>query len=271
MTLLTLVLAAAAGSSAPIAIIADSKRPGTEAAADELVSAVYLALVEAGVPRDALLFEEQAEGRTRSGSFARARQCEGRTLCLHNLAQQLGSTGVVVGVDVGRVSNELAAHVVAVSSAGPPLAELEVSADVAMWSGAVKQALPAFARTLLGKRDEAAGPVVVPAVADRVLAPEPVAAEVTARPVAPAWKWTAGGGAAASFVIAAVMLGVGASDKAAYDRTLLKVDGLSGTTLTAAQAQQLGGRVNTELSVALGFALAGAALAAVAAWLFVRG
>src|SRR5581483_7173098 len=166
----------------------------------------------------------------------------------HNLAQQLGSTGVVVGVDVGRVSNELAAHVVAVSSSGPPLAELELSADVAMWSAAVKQALPGFARTLAGKREAAAGPDVVPAVAERALLPVPVSQEVSGRPGAPALKWTAGAGAAASLAIAAVLLGVGASDKAAYDRTLVQVDGLAATTLTAAQARQLGGRVNTELS-----------------------
>src|SRR5689334_13627610 len=83
-----------------LAVVVDSKRPGTEHDADELASALYLALIDAGVPREGVLVEEQAERRTLTGAFSRTRDCQGRTACLRTLAQLLGPDAVVAGVDV---------------------------------------------------------------------------------------------------------------------------------------------------------------------------
>jgi hypothetical protein len=268
MTPLLLSLALSAGSTAPVSVVVDSHRPGAESAADELVSLLYLALVDAGVPRDELLLEDRAESRTGTGGFARARQCEGRVLCLRSLAQLLGERAIVVGVDVGRVSDQLVGRVVAVRAVGEPVAELELSADFATWSASCNRALPAFARTLSAQREGAA---VVNALAPAP-APEGVPVTVSAEPARPfAWKWPVAGAAALSFISAGVLLGAGLSGKAQYDRSLLYVDGLAASSLTAAQAHDLAARVNTELSVSLVAALVGAVLSGVAAWLFWRG
>src|SRR4051812_39379560 len=130
-----LLFAALAGAldSGSIAVVADSKRPGTEHDADELVSQLYLALVAAGVPRDQVLFESQADARLGSSAFSAARDCEGRRACLRGLAQLLGRDGVVIGVDVGRAGDALAAHLIAVSGAGEPVAEVDFSAELATW------------------------------------------------------------------------------------------------------------------------------------------
>ena len=54
-------LLTAAPDPAPVAVIVDSARPGADHDADELVSLVCLALIEAGVPRDQVL-QQLAKG-----------------------------------------------------------------------------------------------------------------------------------------------------------------------------------------------------------------
>jgi hypothetical protein len=282
MTTLLAALLGAAVDTGAIAVVADSKRPGAGHDADELVSIIYLALVDAGVPRDALLLEDQADRRTNDGrgpgAFARSKQCEGRSICLRTLAQLLGNNGVVVGADVGRAGSEVAAHVLAVAAAGDPLAELDFSADAAMWRAACASQVAAFARTVASRwtRPAAKQATVVPAVppVERA-APAPVAAppveSVSSGGLPAALKWPSAVAAAVSFVASAVLLGAGLSAKSSYDRALVDVGGLHGTLLTDADARRLASQANLELSLALTAALLGAAFTAVAAWVFSKG
>jgi len=269
-------VALAALCAAPVAVVVDSKRPGGTAEAAELTSQLYLALIDAGLPRDQVLLEEEAEQRTLTGVFTRTRQCEGRTLCLRELAVILGPGAVVVGIDVGRVAGELAVHVLATRAMGEPLAELDLSVDSASWRSRLAPEVTRFAREL-GARllvpiQPAASVVAAEAVAPAAPAPAPAPAATV---VGTAWlaplKWTVGGAAAASLVLGAVLLGTGMAAKSAYEGALVQVDGVQGTRLTAADAARLGTQANVELSFALGAALVGAALAAFATWLFVRG
>ncbi len=165
--LVALTLSANAG---PISVVVSSKRPGADTYATKLSNRVYSALVREGYT-DALDDDKTAK-LVKAAGFSDARNCQGGQKCLQKLAVLVGPKAVIIGVDVGKISKQLAVHLEAISAVdASTLAVSDFTATVENYGDDAAVPITLFVRQLAQKM---AGPVAeTPAVSKPEPKPEP--------------------------------------------------------------------------------------------------
>lgn len=267
----------AADSPGPIAVVATSKRPGTEGLGTKVATRVLELLKREGVPD--LLDDAKTVALLKEADFPDPRACNGGQKCAEKLALLLGPRAVLVSVDVGRIGKQLSIRIEAVSAVGPPsLSTADLMAPVDGWKEKSAVDIITFARGL--KERLAAAPKPTPPLVDAprpaTLEPPPppptdlAAPAVVAAPRTAAWSTAAAGLAAA--VTAAVFLGLGLADQARFT-SLTFDDDISmqqGIRLMSAERDQLAASGNLKFTLTLTSGLVALALGGVSAWLFTK-
>lgn len=267
----------AADSPGPIAVVATSKRPGTEGLGTKVATRVLELLKREGVPD--LLDDAKTVALLKEADFPDPRACNGGQKCAEKLALLLGPRAVLVSVDVGRIGKQLSIRIEAVSAVGPPsLSTADLMAPVDGWKEKSAVDITTFARGL--KERLAAAPKPTPPLVDAprpaTLEPPPppptdlAAPAVVAAPRTAAWSTAAAGLAAA--VTAAVFLGLGLADQARFT-SLTFDDDISmqqGIRLMSAERDQLAASGNLKFTLTLTSGLVALALGGVSAWLFTK-
>lgn len=275
----------AAESRGPIAVVATSKRPGTEAVGTKVASRVLELLEREGV--GPLLDDAQATKLFKDASFPDPRTCNGGQKCVEKLAVLAGPRAVVVSVDVAKLGKSIAIHLEAIGAeGGEPLSSADVSAPIDAWKEQSAVGFITFARALKVKLEERL--VDVPRETAKVdpkpkpspaLEPKPkpqprpeLGASIVddgPKPRIGAWVTAGTGGAALTTSVIVFALAMG--DLNAY-RSRLYVDETMSEAFRGTEAERLalqqGG--NVKFTVALTSAVLGAALGATSAWLFLK-
>ena len=125
MLLLVLVVLSQAPTHAPIGVVVTSKRPGSDAAAQKVAARMLEAL--AGAKLSSVVDDAGAVKLLKKAKL-NPRECQGASPCLIKLANALGPTAIVIGVDVGKIGDSLAIHIEAVGVEAS-IAALDVPAD----------------------------------------------------------------------------------------------------------------------------------------------
>ena len=290
----SLVLAQAQESRAPVAVVITSKRPGAEAVAAKIAARVQETLKREGV--GGLMDDATAAKELKAAGFSDPRSCDGGQSCITKLAVLLGPRAVVVGVDVGKIGKNLAIHLEAIAAdLSEPLAAADISAASDKWGDQAAVGITVFVRGVKEKlplkkavaelktpevkpKDKPKDvPSDVPKDTPKVVKLEPKPKDRPIEVVAPtgggskAGAWALTGTAVAAAGAGAGFAAVGMGDKAKYDQALITTpDGLKGTTLTQAEASALAGSANTKLTIALTSAIASVALTGAAVYLFTK-
>jgi hypothetical protein len=285
LLMLFLAQTPAPAASAPIAVVVSSKRPGAEVYSPGIAARVYAALLREGVPVADALDDLAAGKKVKAAGFSDARNCQGGASCLVKLAVLLGPHAVVVGVDVGKISNQLALRLDAVSAeTGKSLLVTDVTAPAETFGDKAAVPIALFARQLVGLAKQAAPPptivkaepvVIAPPVADAPRVsnltppPTPPPLEVKAGRAPAALKWSLGIGAvvAAGVSVGFLAAGLGTRAEMNSQRTTTP-SGMVATRLTAAQVDALSQRSNSQLTISLVTGIVTAVLAGTATWFF---
>lgn len=279
----------------PVAVVATSKRPGTEAYGSKVATRALELLKREGV---ANLFDEaQTLKLLKEASFPDPRSCNGGQKCVEKLAVLMGPRAVIVSIDVAKIGKSLAIHVEALGAeGGEPLSSTDVSAPIDSWKEQSALGFITFARALKDRLETAAPAPPEPA-SERPASDRPVAA-VTA-PTRPSIEpsstenttelrdeaiggkpvrtgaWVAVAGSTTAFVLSGILVGLGVADQDTIrSRTTVVVleDGKKEERFNGLDAEyrqiQTGG--NLKFTLALTSALIGAALAATSTWLFLK-
>jgi hypothetical protein len=264
----------------PVSIALTSRRPNAETAASRIAARLFELLKREGIAdvRD----DARTVKELKAAGFSDPRSCNGGQTCSGRLAVLLGPKAVLVAVDVGKVSRSLAIHLEAFAAdLSEPLLAIDIEVREDKWADQSLADLTSFARQLKDKLAVAAPIAVVTPPPDSPretkLEPAPIAAPRTdvTETVEPPSKVPAiavASAAGIALAVAGVFAGLAAADRTTWDRNVVaQPDGsLGSTTLTQAQVTQLANGLNTKASVAAGSGLAGAALAGVAVFLFLR-
>lgn len=284
--LTSLVALALLGADAgPVAVVATSKRPGTEALGPKVASRVLELLKREGISNT--LDDAQTLKILKDAEFPDPRACNGGQKCVQKLALLLGPRAVMVSVDVAKIGKSLAIHLEGLSATGgEPLAASDVSAAVDTWKEQSAVGIITFARELKQKLAEPPPPPVAVAPPEpppdapkqTPIAPQPTvvsSTELTDEAPSRAGRtgaWVAVGSGAAALILAAVFVGLGAGDKSSYDGKLF-MDPLTGEqAFRGSEAERVALRSsgNLKFTLALSSALLGAALGGLGAWLFLK-
>ncbi len=272
--------------SSPIAVVVSSKRPGADLYASGISSRVHAALIREGVPAADTLDDAATGKRVKAAGFSDARNCQGGASCLTRLATLLSPHAVVVGVDVGKIGSQLAVRLEAVSAqTGKSLLVTDVSSAAEGWGDKVAVPIALFARRVVEELARLAPPPAPVAIAPRPV-PEPAKdvplaarlvpavqqrppAEVKRSTTPAAVKWTLGGGAVAAGGVSVAFLAVGLNARAQFNGKSTMVDGMNATLYTAAEADRLASRSNSQLTLSLVSGIVAAALFVAATYFFV--
>jgi len=282
---LILVLAAGQTSAArgPVAVVIDSKRPGSDAFASKVNTRVHSGLVNLGL--DSPLDNDEAVKKLKTAGYSDPRNCQAAVPCVARLAKLLGPKGVVVGVDVAKIGKSLAIHLEAVSADGESLAVADLSGTTDGWLGELSAPIDAFAKQVGDKvlgssssgsdlkqpqaqNDKPANSNDKPvATNDAFIPPPPPPPSPEPEKKSRIVPISLGIGALVCFVASGVTLGMGMSNKATFENS--KVPGLINTSsLTRDQAMGFANTGNAEFTVSLITVIVGALLAAGSAALF---
>lgn len=292
MTGLVVLWCLAQAPAPQVGVVVSSKRPGADAFATAAAGRVHAALLREGLPAGDALDDAATGKKVKEAGFSDARNCQGGASCLTRLAQLLGSNAVIVGVDVGKIGNQLAIHLEAFSAKtekSMQVVDLTVPAD--KWGDKVAVPIALFARQLVEKVKALTPPPVKPAEPvvkndpppAKELPDAPLAVALTPPPVPPASvvteepkgrtpgavKWVLGvaavgaAGASVGFLVA----GLGNKSALTSNGTTTK-DDLTATKYTHAQASQLANSANTQFTVSLAGGILAGLLTAAAVYLF---
>jgi len=274
-----------AQSPVDVAVVVSSRR---EPAAAKKVAH---ALVEVLAPTAHVLNDDAAKARLAELGGVDPVTCDGARLCLGKLAELLGPTSVVIGIDVAKAGRFQSCHVEAVAPGKiDSLLADDFTSDSKAFDADSKKWAKGFAERLQVKLDALAAereaakpkpqpqppptvtppPEIVPPVSNVPPPPPPPLLTEPAPSRTPAWVSTAG--ALATAISCGVLLGLGLTDKAHYEDSQRNF--LGGTqiasTLTLAEINATVNRSNTELSFSLGFGIAAAVATALALYFFAR-
>lgn len=263
-----------------IAVVLSSQRKGAESIALPIAEHLQRSLAEV-FPQGVMTPSEAAKA-LRAAGVKDPRTCAAKPDCLARLAGLLGPGAIVVGVDVGRILDQVAVHAEARSAEGAePLAMLDLTAAVNGWRLPLSAAGDAFSRELeAALRPAPPKETDLPTRADLALpgTPEPDGAARALQPSAPSARgsgrplaWTFAGGAAVAAATAVTFGVLGQRDRSAYAQAgFTTADGAMGTSLSLAEAQALERSANGRATAALTGTIVAAVLAGTSGWLFTR-
>lgn len=277
MVVVLLSLGQTAASEAVTAVALSGRRSGTEAYARRVVVLLVDELKKAGVA--SVLDDAQANALLKPDE---PRACQGAAPCLKRLAGHLGRDAVLIGVDVGKVQNQLFIHVEAVDAASVEEVSVGTDFSVQLEEGDVAFARPIgdFVGQFVRKQRQrvaaqvagdvppaGAGPRLTPTHAELREAPAATSGSLVGyRPAA----WVLGGTAGVATGVALAFLVMGLNERSTLDFYRYQTaEGQAASRLPYADVQSRTASGNRDFTVSLISGVVGSVLAAGAAYLFV--